>query len=228
MKQSGERIRVLIADDQKLFAESLHYVLESRADDIQILAVAENGAKAIEKTRELEPDIVLMDVRMPEVDGVQATKEIRRIAPKVRIVMLSTFQDDKFVHSAIRHGAVGYLVKNLTPEELIQAIRAVHAGVIQISPEVTRALMKGNFTPPEDIEDELYMESFTKREKEVLALIMKSYDNRQIASFLNVQEQTAKNYVHNLYSKLGVSNRYQLLQVLNKPGVLSRLEIEES
>jgi DNA-binding NarL/FixJ family response regulator len=220
-------IRVLIADDQKLFAESLQYVIEARADDIEVLAIAENGLQAIEKSQQMKPDIILMDVRMPELDGVQATRKILQLSPGIRIVMLSTFQDDDDVRSAIRYGAVGYLVKNLSPEEVIRAIRAVHAGTVQISPSVAQALMKGNGEPSTDIEDELYMEPLTNREKEVLVLIMNAYENKQIASYLNVQEQTAKNYVHNLYAKLGVSSRMQLLQFLKRPGVINRLDIKD-
>lgn len=223
-----KKIRVLIVDDQKLFAESLQYVLEARTGDMEIIAVAKDGTEAVECARELGPDIILMDVRMPGLDGVQATKAILDFAPDTRIVMLSTFQDDDYVRSALRYGAVGYLVKNIAPEEVIKAIRAVHAGIVQISPAVTRALMKGDeIAQTNTIEDDLYIEPLTNREKDVLRLIMKSLENRQIAEFLNVTEQTAKNYVHNLYMKLGVSSRMQLLQLLQRSEIRNRLDLPQ-
>ncbi len=219
-----KKIRVIIADDQKLFGESLQYVVEARADDIEIVDVVENGVEAVEAAGRLKPDVMLMDVRMPELDGVQATRIIREGDPNIRILMLSTFQDDEYVRTALKYGSVGYLLKNIAPEEVIKSIRAVYGGIVQISPAVARALMDGNDVPGEDeIAEELLVEPLTNREREVLHLIMKSYENRQIASFLNVREQTAKNYVHNLYMKLGVSSRMQLLRILEKPGFKKRL-----
>lgn len=223
---SGRTIRVLIADDQRLFAESLQYVITSKAPDIEILDVAENGLVAIKRTAELEPDLILMDVRMPKLDGVEATREIKRTHPKVRIVMLSTFQDDEYVRTALGYGAVGYLLKSVAPDEVIRAIHAVQSGIMQISPAVAKALAMGRPIDDDGIEDELLIEPLTRREREVLALIAKSYDNHQIAEFLNVTGQTAKNYVHNLYGKLGVSGRLQLLQLLQQPRVRLKLRLD--
>lgn len=215
----AERIRVLLVDDQKLFVESLRYVLESRAPDIEVIGIASDGAAAVDAVNRHRPDIVLMDVRMPGMDGVQATRIIHEQHPEVRILMLSTFADDGYVRQAIDHGAVGYLIKNIAPAEVIKSIRAVKSGIMQIDPAVAKALLAkgapaagagGPFVPPEPL---------TGREREVLQLILKSYDNREIAAYLKVGEQTARNYVHNLYSKLGVSSRMQLIRVLRDAGI---------
>ena len=226
-ESGGKTIRVLIADDQRLFAESLQYVISAKAPDIKILDVAENGLVAIRLAKELTPDLILMDVRMPKLDGVEATREVHRILPRVRIVMLSTFQDDEYVRTALAFGAVGYLLKSIAPDEVVRAIRAVDSGIMQISPAVAKALSAGRSIDDDGIEDELLVEPLTRREREVLALIAKSYDNHQIADFLNVTGQTAKNYVHNLYGKLGVSGRLQLLQLLQQPRIRLKLGLEE-
>jgi DNA-binding NarL/FixJ family response regulator len=214
----GERTLVLIVDDQKLFAESLRYVLQYRAEDLEIVGIARNGREAIEMIGARKPHIVLMDVRMPELDGVQATRVIHEMHPDIKILMLSTFQDDDYVRQAMRYGAVGYLLKNITPDEVARAIRAVMAGIIQISPAAARALMRKEAAPSPAIDDELatIVEGLTKREREVLALLAAANENQEIARTLGVSEQTARNYVHNLYPKLGVSNRTQLQKLLGR------------
>lgn len=225
---SSTGIRVLIADDQKLFAESLHYVIEARAPDIHVVGVVNDGNEAIVTTRELEPDLVLMDVRMPSVDGVMATQAIHASLPAVRILMLSTFQDDGYVRKAVAAGAVGYLLKNIAPEEVITAIRAVKGGLVQMSPGVAKALTRGETLPSDESYQALLIDPLTRREREVLLLIERSLENRKIAEFLNVTEQTAKNYIHNIYGKLGVNNRMQLMQLLQDSGTRRRLDLDIS
>jgi DNA-binding NarL/FixJ family response regulator len=212
--EKADKIRVLLVDDQKLFVESLRYVLESRAPDIEVIGIASDGAAAVEAVRRHRPDIILMDVRMPGMDGVQATRVIHEQHPEIRILMLSTFADDGYVRQAIDHGAIGYLIKNLAPAEVIKSIRAVRSGIMQIDPSVAKALLAKDTGEPQ-----VPPEPLTRREREVLGLILKSYDNREIAAYLTVGEQTARNYVHNLYSKLGVSNRMQLVRVLREAGL---------
>ena len=225
------RTQVLIVEDQKLFAESLRYVLQYRAEDLEIVGIARNGKEALEMIRTRPPHIVLMDVRMPEMDGVQTTRVIHEMYPEVKILMLSTFQDDDYVRQALRYGAVGYLLKNISPDEVARAIRAVMAGILQISPAAAKSLMKSGSTsasataaPASDAADEelaTVVAGLTRREREVLALIAAANENQEIARTLGVSEQTAKNYVHNLYSKLGVSNRTQLQRLLSRLGTLS-------
>lgn len=212
------KIRVLLVDDQELFVQSLRYVLEARAPDIEVVGVAHDGAEAVMLAETHQPEIILMDVRMPEMDGVKATKIIHEIDSSIKIVMLTTFSDDQYVKAAIRHGAIGYLLKNIPPQELIKSIRSINNGVVQISPSVAKRLALNGEIPPEVVhaEERVFREPLTRREKEVLQLILKANDNKEIAEFLNVAEQTARNYVHNLYSKLAVSSRTQLLKLMNK------------
>jgi DNA-binding NarL/FixJ family response regulator len=217
-----DRTLVLIVDDQKLFAESLRYVLQYRAEDLEIIGIARDGREAIEMIKARKPHIVLMDVRMPQMDGVQATRIIHELYPDIKILMLSTFQDDDYVRQAMRHGAVGYLLKNIAPDEVARAVRAVMAGIMQISPAAARALMRKDVTPAADAEDDLQaiVDGLTKREREVLALIAAASDNHEIAHALGVSEQTARNYVHNLYTKLGISNRTQFQKLLRRLGTV--------
>ncbi len=215
-----ERTLVLIVEDQKLFAESLRYVLQYRAEDLEIVGIARNGREALEMIKVRPPDIVLMDVRMPEMDGVQTTRVLHEMHPEIKILMLSTFQDDDAVRQAMRYGAVGYLLKNISPDEVARAIRAVMAGIVQISPAVARLLVKQHGVPDRGEDEELaaVVDGLTKREREVLALIAAANENQEIARTLGVSEQTARNYVHNLYSKLGVSNRTQLQKLIGRLG----------
>jgi DNA-binding NarL/FixJ family response regulator len=213
---ADEMIRVLIADDQRMFAESIKYILESRASDIEIVGIALNGREAVRLVAERHPDIVLMDVRMPEMDGVEAMRLIRQQHHEVGVIMLTTFDDDEYVKDSLAYGAIGYLLKNMPPVELINAIRAVKGGIMQIDPSVSRALIRREQT---DAPDEQIMEnlkSLTRREREVLQLMVQALDNRQIALTLNVAEQTIRNYISLIYAKLGVAHRMDVLKIVDK------------
>jgi DNA-binding NarL/FixJ family response regulator len=213
----GGRLRVLLADDQLLFVESLKCVLEERARDFDLVGVAHDGEEAVRLAMELQPDVVLMDVRMPRLDGVQATRRLHELYPRMKIVMLTTFDDDDYIEVALKFGAIGYLLKNIPPEDLIRAVRAVHGGVTQMAPEVVEKLLSrqraGAGAPPEA---PAVLETLTRREKEILVLVREACDNRQIAARLGVSEQTVKNHMHSLYEKLGVPNRLQLIKVLGR------------
>jgi DNA-binding NarL/FixJ family response regulator len=217
------RTLVLLVEDQKLFAESLRYVLQYRAEDLEIIGIAGNGKEAIEMIQARKPHIVLMDVRMPVMDGVQTARVLHEMYPDIKILMLSTFQDDDYVRQAMRYGAAGYLLKNIAPDEVARAIRAVMAGIVQISPGAARSLVRNQHGPGSEAEDDLagIVEGLTKREREVLALIAAANENQEIARTLGVSEQTARNYVHNLYSKLGVSSRTQLQKLLGRIGTIT-------
>jgi len=217
------KIRVLLVDDQKLFVDSLRIVLESRADDMEIVGVADDGQKAIEIAEALNPDVVLMDVRMPVLDGVEATRRLMESRPNLKIVMLTTYEDDEYVRDAMKYGAVGYLLKSIPPSELAASIRVAATGTIQISPEVAgkalresaRALL--DKTTPLDLPEgirKLY-ETLTSREREVLKLLTKAYDNHQIADVLHIADQTVKNHVCAIYDKLYVSSRIQLIRLMS-------------
>jgi DNA-binding NarL/FixJ family response regulator len=211
-----EMTRLLIVDDQRMFAESIKYIIESRASDIEVVGVALNGQEAVRLVAERYPQIVLMDVRMPGMDGVEATRLIHHTHPEVRIIILTTFDDDEYVQGSLKHGAIGYLLKNMPPVELINAIRAVRGGIMQIDPAVSRALIKGAQT---DTPDDLMLanlKTLTRRERQVLELMVQALDNQQIARTLNVAEQTVRNYISTIYDKLGVAHRMDVLKIVDK------------
>ncbi len=210
---ANEHLRVLLVDDQVLFVESLKCVLEEHAKDIEVVGVAHDGKEAIELAIRLQPEVVLMDVRMPRMDGVQATREIHGLYPRMKIVMLTTFEDDDYFQVALRFGAIGYLLKNIPPDELIRSLRAIRSSVAQVAP----AMMKSFLRLEEDGGRPMaILESLTTREKEILELLVDARENRDIARMLGISEQTVKNHVHNLYEKLGVSNRVQLIKAMGR------------
>jgi DNA-binding NarL/FixJ family response regulator len=211
-----EMIRVLIVDDQRMFAESIKYIIESRASDIAIVGVALDGREAVRMVAEEKPDIVLMDVRMPVMDGVEAMRLIRQRHPDTGVIMLTTFDDDEYVKESLAYGAVGYLLKNMPPVELINAIRAVKGGIMQIDPSVSRALIKSAQTDAPDDAILANLKTLTRREREVLQLMVQAFDNRQISRTLNVSEQTVRNYISVIYSKLGVAHRMDVLKIVDK------------
>jgi len=210
------RIKVLIADDQIMFAESIKYIIESRASDIEIVGIAANGRKAIAMATDLRPDIVLMDVRMPEIDGVEATRVVHLKAPRIKILMLTTFDDDEYVKTSLIQGAIGYLLKSMPPVELINAIRAVNGGIMQIDPSVSKSLLNGEPSRRPDGELLNNLKDLTPRERQVLELLVQALDNGQIAKTLNLAEQTVRNYISNIYSKLGVTHRMEVLRIVDK------------
>jgi DNA-binding NarL/FixJ family response regulator len=216
-----DTIRVLIADDQSLFLESLSTFLHNYAEDIQVVGLAKNGEEALEKAAELEPDIVLMDVHMPVMDGVEATRRLIEARPGVKILILSTYDEDEYVRKALKLGAAGYLLKDISPTELIASIRALKSGAVQISPQIVSKLMQSIVadepTPVSALAERLeWFESLTRREREIFALIATGYDNSQIAASLHIAEHTVRNHVSMIYSKLEVQDRFQIIQLANK------------
>lgn len=221
-----EKIKVVLVDDQTLFVESLRTVLETRADDMIVVGVANDGGQAVEVVAETRPDVVLMDVRMPGINGVESTGTIKERYPETRVLMLTTFDDDQYVIEALRLGAVGYLLKNMPPAELISAIRAVHEGGVLISPQVANklvGLLTGSQNKPEDNQENSEIvalaNQLSSREKEILQLMAEGLDNKGIAKKLFIAEQTVKNYVSVIYSKLGVKDRVQASRIVMKAGL---------
>ena len=210
-------ISIVIADDQKLFAEGLKYILESRTSNIRVSGIAENGIKALELAREVHQEIILMDIRMPELDGVEATRLILQEFPEIKILMLTTFDDDEYVETALKNGSVGYLLKNRPPHELIHSIHALRDGTIQLDPNIAKKLFTSRFSlsskrKSSDVIAEI--KNLTKREREVLNLLVLAMDNRQIAGELHVSEATVRNYISTIYGKLGTSNRLEIINIL--------------
>jgi DNA-binding NarL/FixJ family response regulator len=216
-----DKIRVLIADDQSLFLESLSISLRNYAEDIEVVGLARDGKEALEKAAELRPDIVLLDVHMPVMDGVEATRRLVAAQADLKILILSTYDEDEYVRNALKLGASGYLLKDISPTELIASIRALKLGAMQISPQIVAKLMRNVLadepSPARDLAGKLeWFESLTKREREIFALISTGYDNAQIAESLHLSDHTVRNHVSAIYSKLGVEDRFEIIQFANK------------
>jgi DNA-binding NarL/FixJ family response regulator len=219
-----KKIRVLLVDDQVLFVESLRTVLETRAADFDVVGVALSGREAIRLVVELHPDIILMDVRMPDMDGVEATRIIHEAYPDIHVLMLTTFDDDVYVVEALNHGAAGYMLKDIPPEDLIVSLRAVCSGSVIISPQVANKLLRNRESeaPAEEgpeakpsASSESFLRYLSRREIEILRLIGQGADNVLIAKKLSIAEQTVKNHVSVIYSKLHVHNRMQAMKLAN-------------
>lgn len=199
-------IKILLVDDQSLIRRGLKALLSFEAD-FQIVGEADNGEIAINRVEELQPDIVLMDIRMPIMDGVAATREINQRFPQTKVLVLTTFDDDEYVTQALQYGAVGYLLKDTPPEELAQAIRAVYKGYTQLGPGIGKKIM-AQIAVPQANNPEGW-EQLTPREQEILQLIAKGASNREIAQTLYISEKTVKNHVTNILSRLNLRDRTQ-------------------
>jgi DNA-binding NarL/FixJ family response regulator len=216
-----EKIRLLLVDDQVLFLESLQTVIKTTAEDLEVVGIAANGRTAIDLALETKPDIILMDVRMPDLSGVECTRIIKEHLPGVHIMMLTTFDDDEYVLQALSLGAVGYILKDVHTGYLINAIRSVHKGGVLIAPKVARKLVD-KLNPAGEGQAvsarQTILETLSGREQEVLQQIAKGYSNKEIAQNLFIAEQTVKNYVSAIYSKLGVHDRTQALRLAIEAG----------
>jgi DNA-binding NarL/FixJ family response regulator len=200
-------IKLVLVDDQNLIRQGLKALLELESD-LQIVGEAENGQVAIDLVQELQPSVVLMDIRMPVMDGVTATKEICQRFPQVNILILTTFDDDTYVSAAIGHGAKGYLLKDTPSEEIAAAIRAVDRGYTHLAPGMMAKVMSGK-TSEAVIILPLELQELTPRELEVLKLIATGANNKEIAQELYISEGTVKNHVTNLLSRLNLRDRTQ-------------------
>jgi two-component system NarL family response regulator len=207
---ADEVIRVLIADDQALFRRGLYVVLGTE-DGIEVVGEAENGEEAVAKSEELAPDVVLMDVRMPKVNGIDAARTIRGIAPTTKILMLTVSDEEDDLYEAIKAGANGYLLKEISVEEVAEAIRAVVQGQSLISPSMASKLLNEFNTLVKKAEEKQQFPApaLTSRELEVLRLVAKGMSNREIADQLYISENTVKNHVRNILEKLHLHSRMQ-------------------
>ena len=199
-----DKISVLIVDDHPVVRQGLHSFLQLQ-EDIEIVGEAADGLEAVEKCAELLPDVVLMDLVMPKVDGIAAIRRVTAISPSTRVLVLTSFSDDDRVFSAIKAGAIGYLMKDSSPADLAEAIRAVYRGEPSLDPAIAKKLME-HLSKGEEVIAE---EDLTMREKEVLRLIARGNSNKEIAASLQISEKTVKNHVTNILQKLHLSDRTQ-------------------
>ena len=210
-------IRVLICDDHAVVRQGLATFLEVQ-DDIEIAGQAANGEDAIEKARALSPDVVLMDLVMPKVDGIEAIRRIRDENADARIIVLTSFSEDAQVFPAIRAGAVGYLMKDVSPQDLARAIRSVHAGESLLHPDIARRLMNEVAHPTHGASEGVGR--LTEREIEVLKLIAGGRSNKEIARDLTLSEKTVKTHVSNILGKLGLADRTQAALLAVREGLV--------
>ncbi|NWF65697.1 MAG: response regulator transcription factor [Chloroflexi bacterium] len=214
-------IRVLICDDQTIVCEGLQVILES-APDIKVVGQAHDGAHALEQIVETRPDLVLMDLKMPGMNGVRATREIRQHHPHIRVLVLTTYDEDEWVFDAIRNGASGYLLKNVAPADLIKAVRGTMSGHAQIDPAVagkllTHIAMTDSTLP--SVADEIKISDLTERELEILAQLGSGLSNEEIAGRLHLSMGTVRNYVSSIFSKLSISDRTQAALIAVRYGL---------
>jgi RNA polymerase sigma factor (sigma-70 family) len=206
---TGPRVRVLVVDDDDLMRVGLRGVLSSD-DELEVVGEAADGRAAIEQTRRLAPDVVLMDVRMPDLDGISATREILAVSTRVRIVMLTTFEEDDYILGALRAGASGFLLKRTSPEQLIAAIHTIAAGDSLLSPAVTKTVIDRLAQAPAlDASARKRLDELTPREREVLELVAGGLSNSEIAAELVVEESTVKTHVKRILGKLHLRDRVQ-------------------
>ncbi len=234
-----EKLKLMLVDDQSLFTESLCTFLNNYAEDMRVVSKACNGREAVKFCEIEKPDVILMDINMPEMNGIEAVKIIKSKHPEVLIIMLSTYDEDAYVREALLSGASGYLLKDLSPTELIMSIRALKSGVLQISPSIVQKMIQAQFVgssssdgdeknseKTKEADENLlreaaekkfeWLKTLTKRERQIFALIATGHDNDEIAQELDLALQTVRNQVSTIYSKLGVKDRFEIIKLANK------------
>jgi DNA-binding NarL/FixJ family response regulator len=211
--------RVLIADDDDLMRAGLVELL-SDEPELEIVGEASTGREAVERARRLGPDVVLMDVRMPDLNGIEATRELARAAPRARVLILTTFEQDDYVFGALRAGASGFLLKRTRPEELIAAVHTIARGDSLLSPSVTRRVIDRMAQQPlPELAARARLDELTRREREVLELVARGLSNREIAAELFVEESTVRTHVKRIQMKLQLRDRVQVVIFAYETGV---------
>jgi DNA-binding NarL/FixJ family response regulator len=206
----NDPIRILLVDDQRLMREGLRILLELESD-LEIVGEAQDGRAGLEAYEQLRPDVVLMDVRMPGMDGVEATWRLRERWPDARVIILTTFDDDEYVFEGLRAGALGYLLKDVSGHDLAEAVRTVAAGGALIEPSVARKVVAefARVAPPARAPEDSLPEPLSEREREILQLVALGLSNAEIAARLSLAQGTVKNYVTTILQKLGARDRTQ-------------------
>jgi DNA-binding NarL/FixJ family response regulator len=209
-----EPIRILLVEDQTLMRQGLKTILDLEPG-LQVVGEATNGRTGIRRALDLRPDVILMDVQMPGMSGIEAIAAICAVWPEARIIILTTFARDEYVFQGVRAGAVGFLLKDAPADSLIQTIRRVHAGEVFIQPEIASRLLRELITP-----QDLPIEPLSEREREVLVLVAQGHSNREIAERLVLAEGTVKNHVSNILGKLQAENRTQAADIARRHGLV--------
>lgn len=216
MKEMAEKIKVLIVDDQTILAEGIKSVLETDAE-IEVAGIAADGAVAIEKCRAYRPDVVLMDIRMPNMNGVVATQRIKAEFPETKVIVLTTFDDSDYILNAINHGASGYLLKDIGSSALIDAVKNACAGDTILPAKIAKRIADAAKDVSSNREIRLKRAfSLSERETEIALMMYEGFTNRQISSALKLSEGTARNYISAIYVKTGSDNRASFLAAVKK------------
>jgi DNA-binding NarL/FixJ family response regulator len=214
-------IRILLVDDEELVRSGLRMILQA-AGDLEVVGEARDGVDAIEQVRRHRPDVVLMDIRMPTMDGLAATRQLAALADPPKVIVLTTFELDEYVHTALENGAVGFLLKDTPPRDLAQAVRTVSDGNAMLAPTVTRRLI-AQFTAGRGsgaVAARRRLEALTDREREVVVAVAKGLSNAEIGRQLYMSEATVKAHVSRVLAKLGMSNRVQAAILAHDAGLL--------
>ncbi|HYO48826.1 MAG TPA: response regulator transcription factor [Chloroflexia bacterium] len=214
-------IRILLVDDHAVVRQGLKAFLATEAD-IEVVGEASNGREAVEQVKRLKPDVVLMDLVMPQLDGIGATAEIKASSPDVDVIAMTSFIEDEKVFGAMRAGATGYVLKDADPDDVVHAIRSAAAGEVHLDPRVARRLMEE--LHPSKQKPAPTQEALSEREIEVLKLVAKGYSNQVIGEHLIISPKTAKTHVSNILSKLGLSSRTQAAVYAMREGLVSSEE----
>jgi len=212
-------IRVLLADDQELVRSGFRLILEL-ADGIEIVGEAADGREAVALAKEMRPDVVLMDVRMPELDGIEATRRLRQAGVEARVLVLTTFDLDEYVYEAMRAGASGFLLKDAPREQLVNAVQTVARGEALLAPAITQRLIQRFVIRPPAVESQPELAELSARELEVLQLVARGLSNAEIAAELIVGEATVKTHVARVLRKLGVRDRVQAVVYAYESGLV--------
>lgn len=213
-------VRVLVCDDHPVYRDGLSMLLGS-LDGLHVVGVAADGQEAVERARELHPDVVVMDVQMPGMNGIEATRRIVRESPHIGVVVVTMFEDDDSVFSAMRAGARGYVLKGADQEEILTVIRAVAAGEAHFGPAIARRLMN-YFAAPRPTDPAEAFPDLTAREREILGLIARGRNNQEIARVLYLNPKTVRNHISNIFAKLQVADRAQAIIRAREAGLGTR------
>lgn len=209
-----EPIRILLVEDQTLMRQGMKTIL-ALEPGLEVVGEASDGEAGVQAALNLRPDIILMDVQMPKMDGIEAIAAICSVWPEARIIILTTFRRDDYVFAGVRAGAVGFVLKDVPADELVQTVRRVHAGEVFIQPEIASRLLRELLSP-----QDLPIEPLSEREHEVLVLLAQGHSNREIAGRLVLAEGTVKNHVSNILAKLQAENRTQAADIARRYGLI--------
>lgn len=213
------KIRVLICDDHTILREGIALLLNSQYD-MEVIGEASDGRDAIEKARTLKPDVILMDIAMPSLNGLEATKQIHRNDPNAHVLVLTMYESDEYVAQMLEAGAMGYVLKKVAGSELVYAIRAVHQGEAFLYPSITKRLVEDYLRRVETGQDHITLENLTDREREILQLIAEGHSSKQIGDMLNISLRTVQNHRAHLMQKLGIHDRGDLIKYAIQKGII--------